>query len=528
LSRWLLGLLLVLPLSMIALVGTHPASTDDLFIVLVHAQNLVEHGVSAYNLGEPPVEGFTSPADLLVKALAIAWSGDDALATVWRVNQFVLLAALAAGVALLVRHTRGWVPIVFGAPALALIPGLIEGAAMRLETPLYLGVIWLNLLAIGSPARGVLREVVIGLLALALVCVRPEGLVLGIALILWRAHSKRVKFTSLVVFVIGVLTLIAARFAVFLAWLPNTFRAKASDDRMHEIADGLDYVTRFALTWPGGAVLLMGVAIPLLLRHRSTRSDEVALVSGGLGLLALGMTIVEGGDSYLGARLLAPMCACIVPALWCARERVRGWKRVVVPVLSLAVWVPPMITDGVLDHASAKWNAALATPIGADEFRVERDVSDALEGVLDELWVAQNDLQALKYFAPSIRVLDTTGLNHPEVARLPAPDPVKFGKAGLAYAARAGVDVIHLDFLRVRHERWSAFRVAELLESPEVWNRFAGGDPPDPSTCPELLRDYRTASRSIWVDDVGMWFNVLVRAEHVDTFRTAGFVIEAP
>ena len=52
---------------------THwPDEVDDVYIDALHARNLVEHGVIRLGSGEGPVEGFSSPLNVGLHALAFA------------------------------------------------------------------------------------------------------------------------------------------------------------------------------------------------------------------------------------------------------------------------------------------------------------------------------------------------------------------------------------------------------------------------------------------------------------------------
>ena len=139
--------------------GAVAGSLDDLFVVLHEARGWAAHigalpqALEGDAIGRPTVEGATSPADVLVKAicLVVAPSADPLVIAGWvcfgwlAVGALVVAwgaAALGAGRGARADRHRGVV----------LLLGLIEASSYRLEGALF-AVVWASLLISAATRR---------------------------------------------------------------------------------------------------------------------------------------------------------------------------------------------------------------------------------------------------------------------------------------------------------------------------------------------------------------------------------------
>ena len=497
-------------LGLLALTAVQPGSNDDLFVVLVYARNLLEHGVVAHELADGRLEGFTSPLDLGLKTLAYAQHPSDGVRAAWWATTLVYGFALLAGLAAALRWATQW-PGVLAATALALVftPGLAEGTTYLLETPLVAALLAVAALGTGSPPTPLRACVVAILLTLA----RPE---LALVALAWACGSRGHR--ALVGALVGLVALVLARWLLFGRLLPNSYVAKTSTSYWEELQDGARYVAEFAAAGPAQVVVLVGaVSLPFLASLARPEACRLAWAAP----VTLAAVVVSGGDGYTGARLLAPTAWLTLLGLCAVAGGAGRW----VPRLALGALLVvgvvgfARVTQGATGRA---WN--VAGGLEDADFGPQRNAIWHLSQLLPPgSTVASRHLQMAEYFAPELGFLDLTGLNDAAVARRPESGRVRFGRTSLEPALDARVEAIHLHHVPLSGEvlgrrSLSAWLAASSAERAAVLGKPL---PPDTTTDPvgrRLAAEY-CAVTLLGAGGPGLHLNLLVRRDVAGKWR---------
>lgn len=521
----------------------NPGGTfDDAFILLVYARHFAATGQFFYQLADGHLDGFTSFLDLLLKGSLIRLFPGDPIFVVWAVTVALFLAIAATAAALAALFTRskagshGALILLFALLA-ATSNSVGVGSRFLLETPLY---VLLCIALVGRfvawrlPAtRGEL--LCFTLLLCALPLARPEGLplALGILAVFLLGQRRRLSLLELAgpagLFLVGMALYYRWRLGYFGAWAPNTYYAKSSSQRMNELRDGVRYVATYSATLglPAMAWLLCA---PLWLRRLPTaelrwRGAAVQL----LALLAVAVVVVSGGDCYGGGRLLAPAIAlswltlllAVTAPLPPAQQR---WPRrflfaMLAVQLAELIAVPAYVlaTD---PHLLAR-TLREEWPLSLQSFACDREIAAQLKQVAESEVVGQTDYQRLKFFADELTVLDLTGLNDRSIAHESEPLPVAWGKFSYGRTlARAPALLVLGHEVRPSAQPMSSWSIQGLAADPQRCEAFIGY-PIEPAWTDALAARYVTAS----LRACGGYFNLLVRRDRAETFRSRGLLI---
>jgi hypothetical protein len=316
------------------LAGGRAESIDDAFILLVYVRRLRALAPPEWNVGDGPVEGFTSTLDLLLKTLTSLVEPDLVRAS------FLATMGSAVGSALL----AGWIGARLAreracadAPepaasegdaqswsgAGALVGGLVIGtsaeladaSAYLLETPVVVAVtlVALSMVLLRGPAPRT-REIWASSAALgALALARPETSVIALLLAgAWAGGSASARsgtpdgdvrrWAPLLATATVVLAQLALRWAIFGELAPNTYFAKSSASRWLEVQDGLGYLAAFLARPAGqllaGALVVGALALPSraagwFVSSEAHRRVRVCWLACALWVVAV---VVGGGD----------------------------------------------------------------------------------------------------------------------------------------------------------------------------------------------------------------------------------------
>lgn len=512
-------------------------NSDDAFILMVYVRNLIEHGSIEWNVGEGPIDGCTSLLDLLVKAAVARLSGGEIFQACLRTT--LALSILGGWIALGVGYAAGRTPrerIALGSAAALLIassPANADSAAYLLEGPLFVtGALGLVGTAAATGPFSRLRLVGLLLSAWWVVLARPEGLVLATGVLLatcWRRPRERgLRPLAFVVglFAIGVLAYLAWRIAYFGSWAPNTYYAKTSASRLNEIRDGLCYLLSYVST-PLGATGVLSILIALLaFRFGSWRSASGRWCVGVTALAGVGMLLVvigSGGDIYAGGRFLNVPVSLGLLSLVLAGAHATGAAR----RLLLGAIVAVGLAQGW--HSLQSPRASIDYLLG---LRHSPGTTDCDRRVVSRLRragvsVGQTDFQRSKFLAPTLRVIDFSGLNDREIAHQRIQGPVREGKFTLRAVVerRPEVFVWGPGFWSPKPiTQWS---MREIVADPELANRLLASREVE-STLPTsglaLARSYVPASLGICAKTEG-FFNAFVRRDVAERLARVGFVI---
>ncbi len=499
-------------------------SLDDVFVVLTEARrSLGDVDEGAWT--PVPVDSCTSPADVLLKmALLVVAGGQDPLRSAgWLALVEVLLFVVVSvrWLSATVENARLWVVCAFG---LMGTPGLLESAAYRLEGPVF-ALVWLLTVA-AAMERAPRRAIVWGA---ALAWIRPEGMLLGLGaswLALGPPRQRGLRGHA-VAAALMVLPVTAYRWLRFGDWLPNTYRAKRSDDLLQEWMDGSAYVMDLLLSPGGLALALLAVIV-----GRGAGAERAAggaegsapcRTAVGLAGLAVAVLVASGGDSYAGARLALPVG---IP-LWLGLSSFKGalgqavglgWVAVLLQVVALVgpgQGGPPAIE---------RLEGALGGPAGLEVFQPEQRALEAAAEALGGEVLAHRHLQRVRWFRPEVRVLDLTGLTDAEVAATPARGQVKFGRDAVGLAVERRVGAMHLDPVGVRPAALATVPLIPALSDPRIADQFAGAPFLSRELAEALDRAYLGASYPV----LGGHVNLLVRRDLAGRFEAAGFSVASP
>lgn len=419
------------------LAWTRSAGIDDAYISYRYAFNLV-HGQSlVFNAGER-VE---ATSDLLwVLLLAVCQLAGVALPVAgYLLGALSLLATVCLTYRLAVRLSLP--PLVAGVTTMtvALSTDLVAGATMGLEGGLYtallLGVILLCDVTTGW------RSPLLAVAVVALAATRPEGIVVGSALMIVRLFlpSFRLQRDRLVTSIVafgGVGALELVRFQYYGSWLPMSVTAKRDI--------GYSPLNSLVYHFPGGVkyLLLLG-GLPLIVAaiagfasaawivrnpgQRQNPSSSILIWSASLAvLLGLLLPLLSSGDWMPYARLVVPylpLAAVLGVVLLRATPSARWALALPIVMLVLGGHSLPMRDGLATDNARDAIGRALAAGIDTNSV------------------VATDVLGRVAFWSPNVRYKDMLGLADPAVASSPGRGGV-FGKTDYAITLAAHPAVV--------------------------------------------------------------------------------------
>ena len=522
-----LGLAVLVPAGLIAVAfanvllreGLGP--TDDTYIVFVYARHLVEGMGLRYDAAEPPLDGYTSLLNVLMKAcLYLIQPREMMWLSGWLAAVLTCLLPITvyAGLAPRAPSMAGKLTIAAVAGALALHPWLRQMSGITLDTPQTALVGVLFVIAVASYAgRGWWRALVVGTLAAsAFAIARPDSLLLvPLVYAIDFASRRRLHPSALPAFAL-VLLYVVARVLYFGHWAPNTYYAKRSDNWWYEFSDGIAYVARHLSSWqvavPFVAAVAIGVGTTITMRRRAASPlGRVSLVAAATAVVATVLVVGSGGDCYKeNPRFLClPLTLCFVAvAAFCAQ---RGGK--VAATLGAGVLlgfaganVPSLIT-GLAPSVRARFEAfrdcGLCT---VADHCIER-LGVLLEQRFPKRTIGASDFQSLKWFNDRLRVIDTSGLNDQLVAHKPHPGRNLWGKASYDTLVERGIDVYFSSMRFARPVSALECDPDTVLSSSAEYARFTGdtlGVPP-----PFIRESFTIGSIRI----CGLFVNFLIRKE---------------
>ena len=221
---------------------------DDAYITYRYARNFADGHGPVYNPGEQ-VEGYSSPLwMLLLTGGLLVGIAPTTLAPILAGG--LLLALLGLLDRILIYHEvrsvwlRGLLPL-----ALGLSPAFVLWWFCGLEVPAYaVGIVGVCWLLCRLDLSGHKSMACLGILVALVALTRPEGLLLGLVVVIYLLASKsqtvQAGTTRSVLYLLGPLVgalaiLTAARLMYYGEWLPNTYYCKLGGGGFSRIRPGL-------------------------------------------------------------------------------------------------------------------------------------------------------------------------------------------------------------------------------------------------------------------------------------------------
>lgn len=312
--------------------------TDDAYVSLVYARNLAEHRQLVFNVGYPPVEGYTNFLwTVLLAALHVVGAPLEAtallLGLVFALSTFVVVLRLGARLRGSPSHYDQLAPML-----LALSAGFACWSSGGLETMLFTFLVTVALvlaLAADNPRRGGKRLALV--LALAIMT-RPEGLLLTAVVVAHRIWTRsRSRERALTTNDAAAATVWAGLCVPWFFWrwsyygwpMPNTAYVKAAGAAApgYELAmwkNGLAYVELW-LRESGVVFAAPLIAVGLWTGPRGSARRGFATLVAAFSVLYLVYTIKVGGD-FLGLhRFLMPLMPIAAISAAVGVERLTLW-----------------------------------------------------------------------------------------------------------------------------------------------------------------------------------------------------------
>jgi arabinofuranosyltransferase len=288
---------------------------DDAMISMRYARNLARGDGLVWNVGEPPIEGFTNLGYTLLMAPGFAF-GDGLLSrylpVLLTVSGFVATVLLTIAIAKTVCPNSRAVPLAAGA-MVALDFGLIFWSSRGMEVPLVTAaVLGMTLMYMRWRESGNRRQLWLGAICGAVaITLRMDALAVVLAVAAWLIAIEKLAGRSIREALIAVVIPAAALVAV-LAFqglyfgdpLPNTYRLKVEGvSALDRILVGLRVLIRNAA--PQLFVLLLLGPLLLARYSRQLLRNANVVVLGLIAAVSVGYSVWVGGD-YAEPEVHAP------------------------------------------------------------------------------------------------------------------------------------------------------------------------------------------------------------------------------
>jgi len=440
--------------------GAAPGFVDDTFITLQYARNLVDFGAPLWHATLPKVEGFTSLAHVLVIAAGhslgfglIAWN-----------SAIIILSSLLI-LAMFAWATRELSPWAAGAGLVVIASNaaLLHWIGAGLDAVPYCAVFFASYLLFQRSMSAGRLHTSTALILILLGMTRPEGMFISCALLVafWTTRLVRPLRTPAVAIACTGAVLVA--FAAVTIWrvsefghpLPNTYYAKSSESRLLEARAGLEYLGKWIFFSSGPLLIFTFAALAL-----GSRAYLRALFVVG----QLGVVVLAGGDPHPAFRFFLPILPLLAMDLaWIVDRQKSLVSSLAILLLALFVTRQADTTGGrpTFPNPLAGLGAILEGHWPFDSAEDDRwthrsataaqEMGEILPG---DVALAGSDVGALAFYS-GLPILDTHGLNHPEISHLPkrAGVPNNWGNYRLDYLMDREVAFVHLHF--PGHRKWS-------------------------------------------------------------------------
>ena len=450
----------------LALAWAYRFVQDDAYIAFRYADHMARGLGPVWNVGEPPVEGFTSPLWVLGLARAMA-RGFDPVVTVEAAGlaSFAVTLVAAAWLSVTVVRARGAALVAWALAGLC--PSVLAYATGGLETSTFVAATTIGLALVLGPRVGVARAALASAALGLAVATRFDAIVLlapAFAARAWRSRGQPSRLVALAAPAAVVLApLVVWKLSTFGALLPNTAAAKAGGASLARLARGADYLLAFAKSY--GVGLPIAAAVYGLGRRRLSWRARVLAATV---LVWFGYVAWVGGD-FMEFRFcvpaVAPLYVLIVAGLVRlprARALVAAFAVSTAAHAGLyALWASDDMTLG--DGHGIATIHALAAHVSDDDDSWAT-TGKALRRAFPEgshVTIACGAAGAIPYFS-RLRTIDLFGLSDPWIARHGKPFSATPGHARTATIA-------YLVEQRVNLALWWVYDPAEGVPPGSVW-----------------------------------------------------------
>lgn len=317
----------------LVVLSTFPRWTvDDAYIYYRYADNLAKHGQLNWNIGEPPVEGYTGvilPV-LLAACIRLGVSPIDASHVI---GIFSYWLGLFMFLLVLRKLKLGSVGQYAGVSLYVFTPILFTHAWSGLETMLFFGLMQAAMyVAVCMAERSDRRGIEAGgmLLFFVLGATRPEGLAFGGLLLLGVAIAKFLRdkrecvqflLRAALWYGITVVWFFYWRFSYYGHMLPHTFYVKTQGGfSLSNIADLIRFLVRYFGAPAVWALLLCATHIDIW--WKKIRNRDIAYDFQGLAVLLGGyaafivLLLVQFTHSHLSMNYAYRFYVPILPFVW--------------------------------------------------------------------------------------------------------------------------------------------------------------------------------------------------------------------
>lgn len=387
---------------------------EDTFIFLRYAANYLSHGIFSWNVGEAPVEGYTSPLQLFLVTALGAIQVDLLLAA--RLTAFAGYLGLSGLLFFFFRSRLGFLRAFFLVLMVMAAPALILWCWGAMETTLVLFFLCLGHVLVAQyvsdkglqpPAMAFALGIVFGCAALTRLDAMLFALPAGIA-VLWRSWPS---FRQGSAFAGGMAAMLLPhfiwRYAIYGDVLPNTFYTKVVGAQAANFANGLHYLEKGFLAF--SPIYAAGL-LALLALLRIPRARVFALY--GLAGFALTVLYVAwvGGDFMPGYRFLLPLLPLAVLAFGLLWEQLKDVQE---KLYAVALYIL-LLMHFVLPQNIRSLDASGPVGLSTGAYIAEHWPRGSL--------VALNPAGAIPYVNLDKRFVDMLGLNDKVIGRKTVPD----------------------------------------------------------------------------------------------------------
>lgn len=293
---------------------------DDANIYMVYMRNFSEGHGFVYNVGGERVEGFTSLFWTILGAGIYHFT--DSIGPVLMLINIVVITYSIYKYLLFIQENQAYgskltVPFqVLFASLIVVIPGFFSWTVIALlETGIWCSVLSLLLLFVlkNTGRSKISDEIYFCSLIVILILIRPESLLWGLFFVSARGfkvaydtRNIRASFyqmlPGIIIYIITISILITWRISYFGFPLPNTFYAKVSGDKLHNLLYGGFYLYKNFLHNP----LLLLTALLVLINIKAISKSYLLIILTGFFGVTLFIPLYTGGDHFGMGRFIQP------------------------------------------------------------------------------------------------------------------------------------------------------------------------------------------------------------------------------